>query len=171
MTTEVVAGSNPASQTTNLVASGLVSRGHFVFLVSLLGMEKKSVGRVMGLLLVAAGVGHFIFPSALDSIVPTVLPGDPRIYTYVSGVAEIAIGAALLAPLRMMVLGKSIRLWGAYGAFALFLAVYPANINMAIQWSDRPMPDPLFAYARLPFQFYFLFAAWKLAQSIKRRTA
>jgi uncharacterized membrane protein len=42
---------------------------------------------------------------------------------------------------------------------------------MAIQWSDRAMPEPLFAYARLPFQFYFLWAAWKLAQAIKRRTA
>jgi len=125
----------------------------------------------MGCILLGAGIGHFIFPSPLDSIVPAALPGDPRIYTYLSGVAEIAIGLALLTPLAKTVLGKPVKLWGAYGAFALFLAVYPANINMAIAWSDRPMPEPLFAYARLPFQFYFLYAAWQIIKAIKRRTA
>jgi uncharacterized membrane protein len=134
-------------------------------------MENRKLGRVMGYLLLGAGVGHFIFPSGLDSIVPDALPGDPRIYTYLSGVAEILIGAALLAPLEKKLFGKPLKLWGAYGAFALFLAVYPANINMAIQWSDRPMPEPLFAYARLPFQFYFLYAAWQLAKAIKRRSS
>ena len=134
-------------------------------------MDNRKVGRVMGYLLLGAGVGHFVFPAALDSIVPSALPGDPRIYTYLSGVAELIIGTALLAPMESRVFGKPLKLWGAYGAFALFLAVYPANINMAIQWSDRPMPEPLFAYARLPFQFYFLYAAWKLAQSIKRRSS
>ena len=138
--------------------------------MSLLAMDNRKLGRLMGYILLGAGVGHFIFPSGLDSIVPDVLPGDPRIYTYLSGVAEIAIGLALLAPLSKSVLGKPVKLWGAYGAFALFLAVYPANINMAIQWSDRPMPEPLFAYARLPFQFYFLYAAWQIIKAIKRRT-
>jgi uncharacterized membrane protein len=136
-----------------------------------LGMDNRKLGRVMGYLLLGAGIAHFIFPSPLDSIVPKALPGDPRIYTYLSGVAEILIGLTLLTPLSKRVLGKPVKLWGAYGAFALFLAVYPANINMAIQWSDRPMPEPLFAYARLPFQFYFLWAAWKLMQAIKRKSA
>ena len=134
-----------------------------------LAMDNRKLGRVMGYLLLGAGVGHFIFPEALDSIVPSALPGNPRIYTYLSGIAEIAIGLALLTPLEKKILGKPVKLWGAYGAFALFLAVYPANINMAIQWSDRAMPDPLFAYARLPFQFYFLWAAWKLIHAIPRK--
>ncbi len=137
----------------------------------LLGMDNRKLGHLMGYILLGAGVGHFVFPAPLDSIVPSVLPGDPRIYTYLSGVAEIAIGLALLAPLSKRVLGKPVKLWGAYGAFALFLAVYPANINMAIQWSDRAMPEPLIAYARLPFQFYFLWAAWKLIKAIQRRVS
>ena len=122
----------------------------------------------MGYLLLGAGIGHFLFPAPLDSIVPSALPGDPRIYTYLSGVAEIAIGLALLSKPTLHLFGKSLRLWGALGAFALFIAVYPANINMAIEWSDRQMPDPLFAYARLPFQFYFLYIAWKLARALSR---
>ncbi len=131
----------------------------------------QKLRRIMGYILLGAGVAHFIFPSALDAIVPTALPGDPRIYTYLSGLAEIAIGLALLSPATAQIFGKSLRLWGAYGAFALFLAVYPANINMAIEWSDRPMPEPLIAYARLPFQFYLFFLAWKLIKSLKQRSA
>ena len=56
-------------------------------------------------------------------------------------------------------------------ALALFLAVYPANINMAIQWSDRDMPEPLFAYARLPLQFGLFYWAWALAKDIKGKSA
>ncbi len=114
-------------------------------------MDNRKLGRLMGYILLGAGIGHFIFPGPLDAIVPDVLPGDPRIYTYLSGVAEILIGLALLSAPHIKVLGKPLKLWGAYGAFLLFLAVYPANINMAIQWSDRPMPDPLVASARLLF--------------------
>lgn len=132
-------------------------------------MDNRKLGRLLGFILLGAGVGHFILPSAVDEIVPAALPGGPRIYTYLSGVAEILIGLALLSSPQRKLLGKPMKLWGAYGAFALFLAVYPANINMAIQWSDRPMPAPLIAYARLPFQFYFLFIAWQLIKTIKRR--
>lgn len=131
-------------------------------------MDTRKSARIMGYLLLGAGIGHFLFPAPLDSIVPSALPGDPRIYTYLSGVAEIAIGLALLSKPTLHLFGKSLRLWGALGAFALFIAVYPANINMAIEWSDRQMPDPLFAYARLPFQFYFLNIAWKLARALSR---
>jgi uncharacterized membrane protein len=132
-------------------------------------MDNRKIGRLMGFILLGAGIGHFIFPAALDAIVPEALPGDPRIYTYLSGVAEIVIGLALLSAPQKKLFGKPLKLWGAYGAFALFLAVYPANINMAIQWSDRPMPEPLIAYARLPFQFYFLYAAWQIIRDVKRR--
>jgi uncharacterized membrane protein len=133
-------------------------------------MADQKLRRIMGYILLGAGVGHFIFPSGLDAIVPSALPGDPRIYTYLSGLAEIAIGLALLSPSTAQIFGKSLRLWGAYGALALFIAVYPANINMAFEWSDRPMPEPLIAYLRLPFQFYLFFLAWKLIKSLKERS-
>jgi uncharacterized membrane protein len=134
-------------------------------------MADQKLRRIMGYILLGAGVGHFIFPSGLDAIVPSALPGDPRIYTYLSGLAEIAIGLALLSPSTAQIFGKSLRLWGAYGALALFIAVYPANINMAFEWSDRPMPEPLVAYLRLPFQFYLFYLAWKLIKSLKERSA
>lgn len=132
-------------------------------------VANEKLGRLMGYIILGAGVGHFVLPGLVDEIVPAFLPGDPRIYTYASGLAEVAIGLALLSPLTRTLFGKPLRLWGAYGALALFIAVYPANINMAIEWSDRPMPEPLLAYARLPFQFYLFFIAWKLIKAMKRR--
>ena len=79
------------------------------------------------------------------------------------------VAALLLAPLSKKFAGKALRLWGAYLSLALFIAVYPANINMAIEWSSRDLMEQLFAYARLPFQFFFLWATWKLIKVMKAR--
>lgn len=135
--------------------------------MSTLTPAQNKVGRGMAIMLLITGAGHFIVPGPVDQLVPPFLPGDPRIWTYLSGVAELVIALALLAPLGKKIAGKSIRLWGAYSAFLLFIAVFPANINMAIQWSSRDMPEPLFAYARLPLQLGLFYWAWALAKDIK----
>ena len=139
--------------------------------MSALTPAKQTVGRGMAIMLLLTGAGHFIVPGPVDQLVPPFLPGDPRFWTYLSGVAEIVVALMLLAPLDKKIAGKSIRLWGAYSAFALFMAVFPANINMAIQWSSRDMPEPLFAYARLPLQFGLFYWAWALAKDIKIKSA
>jgi uncharacterized membrane protein len=131
-------------------------------------MTNTSVGRSLGIFLIVAGIGHFIFPKGLDAIVPEILPGDPRLWTYLSGIAEIIIGIALLTPLTTNFADTPVRLLAAYAALALFIAVYPANIKMAIDWSSRPMPDPLLAYARLPLQFGLFYWAWSVIKAIKK---
>lgn len=128
------------------------------------------VGRGMAIMLLITGTGHFIVPDPVDQLVPPFLPGEARFWTYLSGGAEIVVALLLLAPLGKKIAGISIRLWGAYGAFALFLAVFPANINMAIEWSSREMPEPLFAYARLPLQLGLFYWAWALAKDIKSKS-
>ena len=138
--------------------------------MSTLTPAQNKVGRGMAIMLLITGAGHFIVPGPVDQLVPPFLPGDPRFWTYLSGVAEIVIALMLLAPLDKKVAGKSIRLWGSYSAFLLFLAVFPANINMAIQWSSRDMPEPLLAYARLPLQLGLFYWAWALAKDIKNKT-
>lgn len=135
--------------------------------MSALTPAKDTVGRGMAIMLLLTGAGHFIVPGPVDQLVPPFLPGEPRLWTYLSGVAEIVVALLLLAPLAKKFMGQSIRLWGAYSAFALFIAVFPANINMAIDWSSRDMPEPLFAFARLPLQFGLFYWAWALAKDIK----
>ena len=59
----------------------------------------------MGILLLLTGTAHFIFPKALDSIVPQFLPGTARTWTYLSGIAELVIAIGLLTPLSIKIGG------------------------------------------------------------------
>ena len=95
-------------------------------------------------LLAAAGVTHFAYPEPYDRIVPTALPGTARTWTYVSGVAELAVAAAVAAP-------RTRRL-GGLAAAALFTAVFPANIKMALDARGRSKSEQLATVARLPLQ-------------------
>ena len=52
----------------------------------------------------------------------------------------------------------------ALAAIALYLAVYPANINMVRLWWGKPWPMRLAALGRLPFQFAMI----KQAVDIRR---
>lgn len=142
-------------------------------MISYMGISNAAVNRVgrgMGIMLVLTAAGHFLVPTRVDQLVPPFLPGEPRVWTYLSGLAEIFIAVMIFAPLGKKFAGKSIRLWGAYSAFALFIAVFPANINMAIDWSSRDMPEPLLAYARLPLQFGLFYWAWALANDIENKS-
>jgi uncharacterized membrane protein len=130
---------------------------------------KRHPGTALGIFLVLTGIGHFIIPKPLDLIVPEFLPGDPRFWTYLSGIAEIVIGVALVSNSAKVIFGKSIRWWGAISALTLFIVVYTANIKMAIDWSSREMPDPLIAYARLPLQFPLFYWAWKVIKKFQEK--
>lgn len=117
----------------------------------------------MGALLVGMGVLHFVAPKPFDTIVPAELPGGARLYTHASGVAEVATGALLLVP-------RTRRL-GALAAIALYLAVFPANVNMVRLWYQEPA-KPLFmrigAIARLPLQIPMITQAYKVYRNAPR---
>jgi uncharacterized membrane protein len=98
----------------------------------------------LAILLVTAGVSHFLVPKQYDAIVPRSLPGKARTYTVVSGLAEFGVAAAVAHP-------KTRRL-GGLAAAALFVAVFPANVRMALDWRRRPLPYRVVAWARLPLQ-------------------
>jgi uncharacterized membrane protein len=112
---------------------------------------------VMGLFVGFAGVMHFASPDFFNDIVPPWLPPSESFWTYLSGVAEIVIAVLLLRP--------SSRRTGAIAAIWLYIAVYPANIYMAWDWRDKPFSDQVVSYGRLPFQFLFIWIAWKIAQA------
>ncbi len=105
------------------------------------------------------GVLHFVTPKFFDAVVPKWMPGPARTVTYVSGVAELT-GAAL-------VLNPSTRRFGGWWCLAVFLAVYPANIQMALDGGVEGAPSPMgsaaAAWARLPFQFPMFWLAHRVA--------
>lgn len=101
----------------------------------------------MTALLATSGVIHVIRPATFDPIVPEALPGRARIWTYLSGVAELGVAASLAVP-------RTRRLGGSLAA-VLFVAVFPANVKMARdslrskRASDRAK---VISVARLPLQ-------------------
>ncbi|MGI8328901.1 DoxX family protein [Actinomadura scrupuli] len=113
--------------------------------------------RRLAALLAGAGVTHFLAPRPYDQIVPKALPGKPRTWTYLSGVAELAVAAAVVNP--------GTRRLGALAAAGLFVGVFPANVKMALDWRDRPLPLRAGAYARLPLQVPLVVWAVKVARS------
>ncbi len=115
------------------------------------------VAVVMGLFVGFAGVMHFASPEFFNDIVPPWLPPTEAFWTYISGVAEILIAVLLLR--------QSSRRAGAIAAIWLYIAVYPANLYMAWDWRDKPFSDQVVSYGRLPFQFLFIWLAWKIAQA------
>jgi uncharacterized membrane protein len=115
----------------------------------------------MAAMLIGIGAGHFLAPKPFDTIVPPELPGKARYYTYASGVAEVGVGTMLLMP-------RTRRL-GALAAAALYLAVFPANINMVRRWKDKPLPMRLGVLARLPMQLPMIIGALKIRRNAPRR--
>ena len=103
---------------------------------------------------IAAGVLHFLRPGMYEAIMPDYLPLH-RELVYASGVAEAAGGAALLHP------DAKVRRYGAWWLVATLVAVFPANVHMALNPQDYPSIPKWSLYARLPVQV--LFVAWALA--------
>ena len=107
-------------------------------------------------LLTGAGILHFVTPTFFDAQVPTALPGSARTYTQVSGVAELAVAATLANP-------GTRKLGGALAA-ALFVAVFPANINLASKYVQSSKTSPALKaamLARLPLQIPLITEALK----------
>jgi uncharacterized membrane protein len=113
-------------------------------------------------LLLGSGVLHFAMPKPYDAIVPVELPGSQRFYTYASGVAELAAGGLSPASGRCPQLRRQTRKLGALSAVAVFVAVFPANINLVRLWRDKPLFMRLGAIARLPLQIPILTTALKV---------
>ena len=110
-------------------------------------------------LLAGAGATHFLKPGQYDRIVPASLPGTPRFWTQASGVAELAVAAAVAVP-------RTRRL-GGLAAAGLFVAVFPANVKMAVDWRNAPLRRRALAYGRLPLQAPLV--AWAMRVSREAR--
>jgi len=113
-------------------------------MISAMSARRPIAAAGLVVLLTSSGVLHFAVPESFDAIVPEQLPGSARTWTHLSGAAELVVAALIAAP-------RTRRLGGLLAAL-LFVAVFPANVKMAIDWSDRPAWMRALAYGRLPLQ-------------------
>ncbi len=109
-----------------------------------------------GLLFVFGGLYHFINPALYLRMMPPYLPWH-RFLVYLSGFFEVALGLLLFVP-------RYARL-AAWGLVALLVAVFPANVRMALNPELFPGIPPLVLWLRLPLQGVFIFWAYRLARS------
>ena len=116
-------------------------------------MLRKIALVMAAMFFVIAGFLHFRWPGTYVMIVPPFIPW-PRVMVYFSGAAEIAGGFGLLLP--------PVRRLAAWGLVALLVAVFPANVYMAVdrvQVTANPLP-PWELWVRLPLQFLLIW--WTL---------
>jgi uncharacterized membrane protein len=101
---------------------------------------------------VLAGINHFINADFYLRMMPSYLPAH-LFLIYLSGVFQIALGILLLIP-------KFSRL-AAWGLIALLVAVFPANVYMAMNAEVFPEFSRTALFLRLPLQIIFiLWAYW-----------
>ena len=108
----------------------------------------------LGAFFLCAGALHFLKPRPYIAIVPDALPRK-RELVYVSGAAELAGGAGMLLP--------GTRRAAAWWLILTLIAIFPANVNMAVNAQRfRRVPEPLL-WLRLPVQGALIAWVWRAA--------
>jgi uncharacterized membrane protein len=100
-----------------------------------------------------AGTMHFVIPRQYEAIVPPAIARWKKEVVVASGVAEIAGGLAILPQSTR----RGARLW----LLATLVAVYPANIHMALHSEQFPKIPAAALWARLPVQGIFALLTWR----------
>lgn len=104
------------------------------------------------------GAMHFLKPRFFEAIVPPAIEPRKREMVAISGAAEIAGAAAVLLP--------ATRRFGRWWLLSLLIAVFPANIHMAVNPEQVRGLDlrriPRWAlWARLPLQPLAMLWVWR----------
>lgn len=106
---------------------------------------------IIAILFVLAGLLHFLKTDMYVKIMPDYIPWH-KTMVYLSGVAEIAGGIGIILP--------SLRYAAAIGLILLLLAVFPANIDMAVKAIKKRGWNSLYSIlmiSRLPLQFVLMY--------------
>ena len=114
---------------------------------------KSIVRTVAAAAMTYVGIRHFTDPATFVAIVPAMLTAKLAL-VYISGAAEIAGGLGLVLPVT--------RRLAAWGLILLYIAVFPANVNMALHHlplGDQQVPEWAL-WARLPLQAVFIALAY-----------
>ena len=102
---------------------------------------------------VLAGTMHFVIPRQYEAIVPPYLARWKKELVVASGIAEIAGGVAVLPDATR----RGARWW----LLATLVAVYPANVHMALHPAEYERIPPAALWARLPVQGLFALLTWR----------
>ncbi|MBD2677549.1 MULTISPECIES: DoxX family protein [Nostoc] len=118
-----------------------------------MNQHKERLRVILAIAIILVGVTHFLIPEPYVKIMPPQLP-YPLELVYLSGFYEILGGIGLLVP--------PVSQAAAWGLIALFIAVFPANINMAVNHIKLEyIPDsPWVHVIRLPLQAVLIAWAW-----------
>jgi uncharacterized membrane protein len=120
-------------------------------------MTRTVALRILALFFVLAGLNHFLNPVPYLGMMPAYLPWHGGLII-VSGLAEIAGGLAILIPKMRRLAGWSL--------IVLLVAVFPANVHVALHgWEGVQIPQWAL-WARLPLQG--LLIAWVYRVCIAR---
>jgi uncharacterized membrane protein len=104
---------------------------------------------LLGAFFILAGIAHFVRPGVYLKIMPPYLPW-PLGLVYLSGICEAGLGVLVLIPRYTKL--------AAWGLIALLIAVFPANVHMALHPELYPPIPPAALWLRLPLQGVFI--AW-----------
>lgn len=120
---------------------------------------KQILKWILAFTFILAGIHHFLNPQFYLKMMPPVLPAH-LLLVYTSGLFEITLGVLLL-------ISKYQKL-AAWGLIALLIAVFPANIYMAMNTELFPEISRILIWLRLPFQFVLIaWAAWYVKLNVK----
>jgi uncharacterized membrane protein len=106
---------------------------------------------IVALFFLIGGIAHFVVMDFFVLAMPDYL-GYHKELVIISGIFELLGAIGILIP--------GTRLLAAYCLIALVIAVYPANIHMALHPERYAEISALFLYIRLPFQFLFVWFIW-----------
>jgi uncharacterized membrane protein len=109
---------------------------------------------VLAAVFLGSGIAHFVRPQFFEAIMPRLFPvRSHRALIYASGVAELVCAVGLVRQTR----------WASAASTALLLAVFPANVQMALDAGSGRHPGATdraaAAWGRLPLQVPMLWAA------------
>jgi uncharacterized membrane protein len=102
---------------------------------------------------IVGGVMHFVIPRQYEAIVPASLRRWRKELVVASGIAEAAGG--------LMVIPNATRRAARWWLLATLVAVYPANVEMALHSERYKKIPPAALWARLPLQFVFGWITWR----------
>jgi uncharacterized membrane protein len=108
---------------------------------------KRYLLYLMAVLYVLAGVNHFWHPDGYLKIIPHFLPW-PKALNYLTGALEALFGLLLLF--------RVTRSLAAWGLIILLILIFPANIQMAVDYKQEDHSLLWLAYLRLPLQLVLI---------------